>query len=290
MKPIFEQLVPNMIANSRVQGSNFGCQWHFHPEMELTLVLQGGTQRWVGDKITALKPGDLTFLGADLPHDFRNDAVPGSTPKDVDAVNIHFHPDFLGHDWLNWPDMVNIQTLFKEAKHGLEVSGATRDRVAERMINMLETSGTSRLILLLELLNDLSTSEELTRIASPGYFTELHSSDKDRMGMISSFIHEHMCEPLYVKDVAKHVSMSEGAFSRYFRNLTRKTFPAYLNELRIARVCRLLAETDATVTEIALSCGFDSMANFETQFHRHQQCSPKIYRQRALSIAPKVQS
>ena len=52
--------------------------------------------------------------------------------------------------------------------------------------------------------------------------------------------------------------------------------------MRVARVCRLLAETDGTVTEIALACGFDSMANFEKQFRALKGCSPKSYRLRAL--------
>ena len=289
MKPVFEQLVPMMVANGRVRGKNFGCQWHFHPEMELTLVLSGGTQRWVGDKIAPLREGDLTFLGSNLPHDYRNDPAPGVPFKEVNAINIHFHPEFLGKNWLQWGDMIMIQRLFQEAAHGLEVTDSTRERVSQIMIKMLRTQGIKRLILLLDILQELSVSPHLVRIASPGYFHELQVSDKARMGMISSFIHEKMAYPLYVKDVAKHVGMSEGAFSRYFRSLTRKTFPAYLNELRVARVCRLLAETDATVTEIALHCGFDSMANFETQFHRHQNCSPKVYRQRAMSIAPQVQ-
>jgi len=286
MKPIYEQLVPMMIACGRVRGKSFGCQWHFHPELELTLVLSGGTQRWIGDKMSPLKEGDLTFLGSNLPHDFRNDPTPGTPIREINAVNVHFHPDFLGKNWLQWPEFNNIQRLLQQASHGLEITGKSRDIVAQNMQKMLRVHGTKRLILLLEILQELSTSRSLVRIASPGFFPELQVSDQERMGMITSYIHEKIEYPLYMKDVARHVGMSEGTFSRFFRSLTRKTFPAYVNELRVARVCRLLTETDATVTEIAMSCGFDSMANFQTQFRRMHGCSPKSYRQQAMSITP----
>jgi AraC-like DNA-binding protein len=286
MKPIYEQLVPKMVACQRVKGKNFGCQWHFHPEMELTLVLSGGTQRWIGDNMSPLREGDLTFLGSNLPHDFRNDPAPGAPFREVNAVNVHFHPEFLGTNWLQWAEMNNIQRLFQQAAHGLHITGRSRELVSQIMLKMLRTQGIKRLILLMEILQELSTSRSLVRIASPGFFPELQVSDQERMGMITSYIHEHIEDPLYLTDVARHVGMSEGTFSRFFRSLTRKTFPAYLNELRVARVCRLLTETDATVTEIAMSCGFDSMANFQSQFRRQHGCSPKIYRQRAMSITP----
>jgi AraC-like DNA-binding protein len=50
-------------------------------------------------------------------------------------------------------------------------------------------------------------------------------------------------------------------------------------------VCRRLVETDATVTEIALSCGFDSMANFDQQFSRLHGCSPTMYRRNAVRVS-----
>jgi AraC-like DNA-binding protein len=104
------------------------------------------------------------------------------------------------------------------------------------------------------------------------------------MGKISKYIEAHISEPIYMKQLAKHIGMSEVSLSRYFRSRTGKTFPTYLNELRIARVCRLLAERDATIMELALSCGFDSYANFEKQFVRFQRCSPRDYRNRALGL------
>ena len=288
LKPIREQLPPasatEVVACERVRGRDFGCQWHFHPEMEITLVLSGGSNRWVGDKISPLEPGDLTFLGSNLPHDFRNDAVPGKRPKPVNAITVQFHPAFLGGSWLEHAEMTSIQRLFQRASNGLQVTGQTRDRVEAMIVKLLGTRGVRRLILLLEIFGEMSESRELLRISSPGFAPEVHVSDSQQMALVSAFIQENIEKPIYLAEVARHLGMTDVTFSRYFRSRTGKTFPNYLNELRVARVCRLLAETDHTVSEIAWSCGFDSMANFQKQFGRIQGCTPKEYRRRTMGL------
>jgi AraC-like DNA-binding protein len=288
MKAIIEQLPPlaakDLVACEIVRGRDYGCQWHFHPELELLLTVKGGTHRWIGDNISPLKEGDLVLIGSNLPHDFRNERAPGMPLRPVHAIVLQFRPDFLGPTWLERNDMSRVQRLFQLAGHGIEITGTTRKRVTQLLKRTPAARGIHRLVVTLKILAILSTSRELRRIASPGFSPEVQISDPKRMGMISAFIEERMAEPLYLKQVARQAGMSEVSLSRYFRSRTGKTFPAYLNELRVARVCRLLAETDATVTEIALSCGFDSMANFDQQFRRLHHCSPKAYRQQALRI------
>jgi len=72
--------------------------------------------------------------------------------------------------------------------------------------------------------------------------------------------------------------LSEGAFSRFFRGHTGKTFPQFLNELRIGRACSLLMEGDLNVTEIAYECGFANLSNFNRQFLRLKGLSPREFR------------
>lgn len=286
MKPVREQLAPaaaaEIVACEHLRGDDFGCLWHFHPELELTLVLSGGSFRWVGDKISPLEKGDLTFLGPNLPHDFRNDPVAGRPVREVNAVTVQFHPSFLGANWLGNAGMAPLQHLFQRSLNGLQITGKARATVARLMLRMLPAAGLRRLILLLEILEVLANSRELATISSPGFAPEIQPSDGARMEAISHYIRKKLDRPLYLSDVARHAGMTDVTFSRYFRSRTGKTFPDYINEVRIARVCRLLAETEDTVSGIAWSCGFGSIANFQKQFVRIHGCTPKVYRKRAL--------
>jgi AraC-like DNA-binding protein len=287
-KAIIEHLpalaAKDLVACEVVRGRDYGCQWHFHPEVELLLTLKGGTHRRIGDNISVLTEGDLVLIGSNLPHDFRNSREPGIPFRPVHAIVLQFRPDFLGPSWLERNDMGRIQRLFQLAGRGLEITGETRKKVSQLMKRTPAARGIHRLIITLHILDLLSSSRELKRIASLGFVPEVQISDRERMGSISAFIEDRLAEPLYLRQVARHAGMSEVSLSRYFRSRTGKTFPAYLNELRVARVCRLLVETDLTVTEIALSCGFDSIANFDAQFNRLRGCSPSKYREQALRI------
>jgi AraC-like DNA-binding protein/mannose-6-phosphate isomerase-like protein (cupin superfamily) len=267
-----------VVACEVVRGVDFGCVWHHHPEFEITLVKRGGTERWVGDKLAALTPGDLVLLGSDLPHDFRNDRGSGRRAKKVEAIVVQFMPHLLGADWLQHPSMRPVRELFQRAQLGLEVRGATRRRATLGVIQIAKAKGLRRVALLLELLDDLARSKELREIASPGFHAAIGSASSDRLGTVLAYIEEHLTEPIYVPVLAAMSGLSESAFSRLFKSCTQRTVPQYVNELRIARACRLLAETDQTVSEIADACGYPTPAHFQRQFHRHQNRSPLVYR------------
>lgn len=74
--------------------------------------------------------------------------------------------------------------------------------------------------------------------------------------------------------------LSPGAFSRFFRSRTGKTVPEYVNELRVGRACRMLAEGDQKVIDIALDCGYRNLANFNRRFLDVMQVTPREYRKR----------
>jgi AraC-like DNA-binding protein len=282
MKLVIEKpsplLATELVACEVVRGQDFGCVWHFHPEVEITLVQMGGTERWVGDKLTLLKRGDLVILGSDLPHDYRNDPVSGSPRHQVKAVVVQFAMHLLGEDWLGRASMEPMRQFFLRARLGLEVTGGARRRAAQRMARMVKATGLRRVVLLLEILEDLAASKELIQIASPGFQSPVESASSDRIGAVCAHIERHLVEQLYVAHLALIAGLSASAFSRLFKRCTGRTVPQYVNELRIARACRLLAESDQTVKEIADACGYPSPANFQRQFQMHQRHSPLAYR------------
>ncbi|WP_395752228.1 helix-turn-helix domain-containing protein [Prosthecobacter sp.] len=263
-----------------VRGQDFGCVWHYHTECEITLVVKGGTERLVGNNISPLAPGDLVFLGSNVPHDYRNVPAPGEKPAEVEAIVVQFMPQLPGHDdWLQRSTMKPIRRLFQRAEQGLEVTGITRLTATRMVREMQHVHGMKRVILLLQLLDLLSNSEELQEISS-AVLPQPRPGASDRIGTACEYIASHLPEPVYVADLAAIVGLGRSAFSRLFKKSTGRTVPQYVNELRIARACLLLAETDLTVSQIAMDCGFVSPAHFQRQFREHQHCVPLVYRSR----------
>jgi AraC-like DNA-binding protein len=282
VKPIVEKQSPHvtteLVGCEVFRGPDFACVWHQHPEVEITLVKRGGTYRMVGDKISPLRPGDLVVIGPDLPHDYRNEALPGRRRPRVEAVVVQFLPNILGDDWLKRPSVGRVRRLFQRARFGLEVSGRTRQRVSQQVQSMVRASGLRRAALLLGLLEELANSKELREIASPGFERRTGGAGADRIGRVCEHIEEHLGKPLYASELARLTNLSESAFSRLFKKSTGRTVPRYINELRVSRTCRLLVETERTVNQIARDCGYLSLANFQHQFHLLEARSPQEYR------------
>jgi AraC-like DNA-binding protein len=285
MELVVEHLSPlaaqELVACERIHGSDFGCVWHRHPEFEITWVRTGGSHRWVGDRITPLPHNDLVLLGPNLPHDFRNEPTSGKPRRPVDALVVQFPEKLLGSNWT--ASMEPVRDLFLRAVLGLAISGHTRRKVLRRMDRIARTHGITRLILLLEILEILAHSTELSSIASPGFDPAAAPRIPDRLGPVLRHIESHLADPLYVEDLAHLAGLSQSAFTRLFQRATLRTIPQYLNETRIARACRLLAETDQTVSEIADSCGYPSAPYFQRQFQRLHRCSPLAYRTQVRS-------
>ncbi|MDP4134220.1 MAG: AraC family transcriptional regulator [Bacillota bacterium] len=71
--------------------------------------------------------------------------------------------------------------------------------------------------------------------------------------------------------------MSPKYFCRVFKELTGRTPVDYLNGYRVEVACELLQSGKESVTEIALSCGFNDLSYFIKTFKKYKGVSPKQY-------------
>ena len=261
-----------------VRGDSYNAAWHFHPELQITLVLQGHGYRLVGDRIAPLKPGDLVVVGPNLPHVWHQDEPRNRSDPGVHAIVLRFGEAFAGREFLELPEMAAVRKLFQRAARGLAVTGRTRLEAARRLEKIPHLAGLARLSELLAILDLLAHSREFKPIASAGYVPNPSTEDQQRMERIISYINAHLGEPIGRAQVARTASLSPGAFSRVFRLRTGKTLPEYVNELRVGRACRLLADERSKVVDIALECGFSNLANFNRRFRQITRLSPRDYR------------
>lgn len=93
-----------------------------------------------------------------------------------------------------------------------------------------------------------------------------------------SYMQAHMTEKVTMQELAAQANMNEQYFCRFFKKIIGRPPITYLNEMRIRYACRLLKETDHSVTEIALESGFNNLGNFMRTFRLVCGCTPLQYR------------
>jgi AraC-like DNA-binding protein len=107
---------------------------------------------------------------------------------------------------------------------------------------------------------------------------------------VCSYIDEHCTENLTLDDAAEFSGFSKYHFTRLFRQFTGFTFYRYLNQKRIAKAERILADPTLSVTDVAMASGFSSMSAFIRMFKIMKGCTPsefrKMYRPTSRNLEP----
>ena len=85
-------------------------------------------------------------------------------------------------------------------------------------------------------------------------------------------------QPLTVRDLARHAGLSTRQLARRMHAELQVGPLDWLHQQRIARAQELLERTDASVEQIAASCGMGTAATLRRHFHRAVGVSPTAYR------------
>ncbi len=284
MKPILEKLTTleprYSFVLQRDQYDFYPTPWHYHPEYELVLVVKSTGQRIVGDSMEDFGPGDLVFMGPNLPHVFSNgpEYYQGRKELRAEAIVIHFNEEFSGHGFFDLPEMTVVKKLLLNSRWGLKILGKTRERIAADMEAMLDQPPPQRLLNLLQILELLSTSKEYRMLASMGYVQTDQPEDTNRMNKIYSYIMSRFRDPISLSEVSQVANLTPQSFCRFFKSRTRKTFSRFLNEVRIGYACKLMAEDHLNISDICYESGYNNLSNFNRQFKRVVKKSPSVYR------------
>lgn len=246
MNPEFEYLPREQEKSFNVKfidQQHYQTSWHYHPEYELVFIVESTGKRFVCDKINDFKPGDLLLIGPLLPHVYRNTPEyysPGSTLR-AKAIVLHFTENTFGENFLGVPETTALQALFKKSMRGLNIVGETNKLIGHKLFELLELTGFSKWLKLLEILNIIAESSEYDFISN-GAVREKCEFESGRLNKVIEFVMKNFAEDIYISDAANLINMAENSFSRYFSKRTGKTFASFVNEIRLSHACKLLID------------------------------------------------
>lgn len=95
-------------------------------------------------------------------------------------------------------------------------------------------------------------------------------------------------EPISPSELAKGVAMSTRQLERLFRRYLNRSPKRYYMELRLEKARNLLLQTDMSVINVALACGFTSPSHFSKCYRNHFQRTP--YRERGTPAEQRVRA
>ena len=128
--------------------------------------------------------------------------------------------------------------------------------------------------------NAARASATQTRKATTGGLTPWRES------LVKQLILERLSETLEVTELARACALSRSHFSRTFKCSTGLSPQDWIRCQRIARAKQLIQNTDLTLTQISLECGFCDQAHFCHIFTRSEGITPFAWRCQAVRSAP----
>jgi AraC-like DNA-binding protein len=103
---------------------------------------------------------------------------------------------------------------------------------------------------------------------------------------VRDYIQAHMAGPLLVADLCALVQRSEGHFSRSFRKTFGLSPHAFLIRYRLERATQYMTDTDASLSDIALRCGFTDQAHLCKHFRHITGQTPSAWRRLRRASTP----
>jgi AraC-like DNA-binding protein len=278
MKALYEKILPPESSSFKVfsyEKNEFDNPWHYHPEYELTYILSSTGVRYTGNSFENFEENDFVLLGPNLPHCWKNTGL--QTGKSS-AIVFHWDDTLLGADWMKRCEFNDICKLLQRSERGVKFNIPLATKFRERLQALITLPPFDKLLFFLRILHDLSHTKEFKILCDRSFQDELNYADHERINRVQQYVRKNYAEKMTLAQVANEIHMTSESFSRFFSKLMTKPFFSFLNEYRINAACKLLIESDISVTQISYACGFESLPFFYRQFKRYKGNSPRQYR------------
>lgn len=248
--------------------------YHWHSFYEITYINSGCAVCFVDGERFPVRQGDMVVFNMDEIHGWEME-------DDVELLVMTFSADFLK----NCQQMDSSFTDFfhdEQADFMNLLDGAlgSTKAVQTSMWNawqewQMDAFG-KRLMIRAEVIKIIIMLARHFRGGNVNYeAVRQRRKQLKRLDKVLKHLDTHYMEKISLEATAEIAHMSPGYFSRYFHQITGRKYIDYLVEKRIEMAKELLETTDRNVMDIAISCGFNNMANFYKSYRRVYGSAPR---------------
>ncbi len=264
---LFPETFPVRIDHNRMPSFEYPAHWH--KAAEIAVATEKDTEIVINNHPYLLQEGDLVFIAGGDIHSY-----PVSTGGE--RVFILFDlQDMMNSDSLQQDYSLISKSIF--IRRNTELHSKIMPHLEGILQEAANISAGSRFVLLARIY-------DLTALIGRNTNREDELSGSDRkdllhkIGKVVDYIERNYMEPITLKSAAENAGFSEHYLSRVFNRAIGSPFHLYLNKIRIKHAESKIILNDDSITEIAFSCGFNSIPTFNRLFREMKGCTPLEYR------------
>lgn len=252
---------------------------HWHPEMELTMIMDGSADYTIDFQDYHVSAGDIICIQPNLLHAART--VPKGSMRSDSFV---FHLDLLANSPVDLCAMQYLIPIMEgrikfphmtAPEHrqypALKECFASLTDCCKNRLPGYELEVKSLLCHFIYLL--------LTNSSHIQHAEDVDNAHSERLKSVFTYLHENYTEDITVEDAAKICHITPSHFMHYFKEKSGMTFNRYLNQYRLTQAALLLAQ-GTPAAEAAFNCGFNNLPYFYKRFREYYHMTPKEFQGR----------
>lgn len=256
------------------QFDKYAAACHWHPDLEFILVLDGAMEYFVNGQTVRIAIGNGIFVNSKrLHYGFSTDNT------DCSFIVVTVHPVLLG-------ESTPVGKVYLEEKFGsntddflLLTSQSLWQREVLLSLNQIYDEMHSNTPNPLRLISQAASlcacmGDHVQQVS--GYLAGEYSWLA--VWKMTGFIHQHYDLKITLDDIATAGSVCRSRCCELFGRYVGQTPITYLMRYRLQKSCEMLRETNRSIYEIAIGCGFQSASYFSYAFRKETGTVPQNYR------------
>jgi AraC family transcriptional regulator, melibiose operon regulatory protein len=251
----------------------YAAACHWHPDLEFIFVTDGVMECFVNGITVSIDQGNGIFVNSKRLHYGYS-----SYRVDCSFLVVAVHPSLLGEGMV--PCKAYLESKFGANADDYIVLTAQNAWQQEALHCMSlifdEMNGACNPLQLLSLAVSLCASMGAHIQQGSGHLADLSSSVA--VWNMLGYIQRHYDQKITLDDIAAAGSVCRSRCCELFARFVGQAPNSYLMRYRIHKGCEMLRETNRSVCEIAIACGFQSPSYFTYTFRKETGSVPKEYR------------
>ncbi|MDD4700405.1 MAG: AraC family transcriptional regulator [Oscillospiraceae bacterium] len=251
---------------------------HTHNFLELAYVTQGSALHTFGNSESTINKGDYFIVDYDAAHSYFS--IDG---KPFEVINCVFLPEFVDRSLINCKSFktvlnnylirFNSDSLTADPTTQIFCDNGTVLHLLDRMMDEYESKNPGYVEIMrcdfIEII--IQTMRKIFNKTADNFYGNY--SD-----YAVKYISENYAKSIALSNICLELHLSLPYMSAKFKSDTGMTFTKHLQRVRVEQSCRLLANTNKKVIEIAQLSGFCDEKSFYNAFKFHMGMSPNVFR------------
>ncbi len=256
MRNTLEGMIGSKKISSEEHTISHDYPLHWHEYYEIEYIVSGHGVYVIDGIEYEFSPNSLIFV---TPVDFTSIKHAG---EDIEIINISFSEDWISEKVINSvSNHAVVHNFYPYLCKKIHEELSSNEKFSSINVRFLLGS------VLIETMRKSVTKEKT-----------LSYSKNSVVSDMLTFVHSHFRDNPTLSDLSEHTGLSPNYLSKIFHSHVGMTFKAYTNELKLKYASVLLKQTDADVSDVCFSCGFNTFAHFFRAFREKYGTTPKNYR------------